>query len=115
MKKPNRKQLELQIDRLWAKRIRERDTTCRSCNSDAPGLSAHHIRVRQHTATKFDVQNGILLCRSCHSLQKFRPEKFHDMIIDIIGQPEYDRLREKSKVVVKLNVQDLIEIKEYLK
>lgn len=114
MKSPNRKQLEIQCDRLWAKKVKERDCACRYCNSDEKGLSAHHIRVRQHQSTKYDVENGLLLCRSCHSLQKFRPEMFHDMIIEIMGQKEYDRLKEKSRAVVKYTVKDLHDIKDHL-
>ena len=114
MKKPTRAQLEKQVDRLWAKIVVERDNACRNCNSEFV-LQAHHIRGRQHTATTYDVNNGLTLCRKCHSLQKFRPEQFHDMIIDIIGQPEYDRLKAKSAAIVKHYYQDLVEIKEKLK
>jgi hypothetical protein len=48
-------------------------------------------------------------------LQKFRPEQFHDMVIDIIGQKEYDRLKAKSSIEVHYKIPDLLEIKEHLK
>jgi hypothetical protein len=35
-------------------------------------------------------------------LQKYRPQAFHDLVIDIIGQAKYDELRERSEV----NIQD---------
>jgi hypothetical protein len=96
-----KKTLEKRGDDLWAKLVKERDKKCRKCGS-VFGLSAHHIRVRQHKSTKYDIDNGIALCRDCHSLQKFRPEQFHDLVIDIIGQAKYDELRERSEV----NIQD---------
>ena len=111
---PDKKKLDDQCLDLWSLIVRQRDFTCRNCNSTS-GLSGHHVRVRQHKATRYDVANGLSLCRSCHSLQKFRPEQFHDMIIEIIGQKEYDRLKAKSSIITSYTIQDLLEIKEHLK
>ena len=112
--KPDKKKLDDQCLDLWALIVKKRDFTCRNCNSTT-GLSGHHIRVRQHKSTRYDVDNGVSLCRSCHSLQKFRPEQFHDMVIEIIGQKEYDRLKAKSEIEVHYKIPDLLEIKEHLK
>lgn len=115
MTKPDKKkQLEKVCERLWSKSVITRDNACRGCNSQMV-MQAHHIRGRQHKATTYDLSNGLTLCRRCHSLQKFRPEKFHDLIIEIIGQMEYDRLKEKSKIIIKFSQQDLIDIRDRLK
>jgi hypothetical protein len=100
MKKP-KKSLEDKADSLWSGLVIERDWNCRKCSAKI-NLSAHHIRVRQHKSTKYDIDNGITLCWPCHSLQKYRPQAFHDLVIDIIGQAKYDELRERSEV----NIQD---------
>jgi hypothetical protein len=97
--KSEKKRLEVIADNLWSDLVKKRDEKCKKCGS-VFGLSAHHIRVRQHKSTKYDIDNGIALCRDCHSLQKFRPEQFHDMIIDIIGQPKYNELRLRSLVEI---------------
>lgn len=114
MKKPNRKSLEKQCEKLWTQRVRDRDSACRNCNSDYV-LQAHHIRSRAHTSTRYDVSNGLLLCRRCHFMQKVRPEDFYIMVLEIIGKHEYERLKRKSQVLVKHNLQDLIDIRDKLK
>jgi hypothetical protein len=46
-----------------------------------------------------------------HFLQKANPERFLDMIIEVIGQEEYDRLKRMSLVFVDQTVDDLEQIK----
>jgi hypothetical protein len=110
----NRKKLIKQCLDLWSDCVIARDHTCRNCNSDQY-LSAHHIRSVTHHITMFDIDNGICLCwRKCHFQQKFHPERFQDMVIEIIGQDYYEEMKRKSSVVVDYTIADLIEIKEYL-
>jgi hypothetical protein len=47
-------------------------------------------------------------------LQKFNPELFHDKIIEVIGQKEYDRLKEISNMTYKFSIDELLRIKEQL-
>jgi hypothetical protein len=104
------KKLEMECFSLWSACIIARDKTCRYSNSDER-LSAHHIRSRTHHSTRFNLQNGICLSWKVHFLQKANPERFQDMVIEIIGQEEYDRLKKMSLVVVKHTVSDLEQIK----
>jgi len=102
-KVPARKEkanLEKIADGLWSKLVINRDTKCRNCGLKEK-LSAHHIRERTHKTTKYDVDNGLCLCWPCHSLQKFRPQVFHDLIVDIIGQGGYDELRARSDITIQ--------------
>jgi len=112
--KPDKKKLDKDCLDLWSDVVIARDHVCRNCHSDYR-KSGHHLRVKQHQSTRFDPENGICLCWSCHFLQKVQPERFHDMVIDIIGQKEYDRLKAKSMIEVHYKIPDLLEIKEHLK
>ena len=99
---------------LWSKCVRARDLTCRGCNSDYR-LSAHHIRSRTNLSTKYLLANGICLCWKCHSLQKWNPEKFQDMVLEIIGDEKYQELKRKSQMeITKHTEYDLEMIREYL-
>jgi len=62
------------------------------------------------------VANGLTLCwRKCHFLQKHHPERFQDMVINIIGDDEYQRLKTISLMdIQKHTAYDLEGIKEYL-
>jgi hypothetical protein len=109
------KKLEKQCLSLWSQCVIARDRTCRNCNSDEY-LSAHHVRSVSNHNTMFDIDNGLCLCwRKCHFPQKYHPERFQDMVLNIIGQEKYDYLKAKSLITRKWSVSDLTELKEYLK
>jgi len=65
--------------RKWRSAVLERDKHyCRLCHSRSD-LQAHHIkRFATHPDLRWDVANGITLCKSCHS-------KFHGK------EEEYER------------------------
>ncbi len=113
MKKPDRKKLEKELDKLFSKAVIARDGKCKVSGSDYR-LSAHHIRSRRHTITRWNLDNGICLSWKVHSLQKFNPELFHDKIIECIGQEKYDHLKELSNMTYKFSIDELLRIKEQL-
>lgn len=53
----------------WRKTVYEKDNyTCQCCGNDCGGnLQAHHIdNFSNHENSRFDVNNGITLCKECH-------------------------------------------------
>lgn len=112
-KKTEKQLLEAECDKLWSKCIIMRDKTCRLTNS-SDRLSAHHIRSRSHKITRWNMENGICLSWRVHFLQKANPELFHDRIIEIIGQKEYNRLKKISDQTYKWSLEELERIKEQL-
>jgi hypothetical protein len=113
-RKKSRKQiLEDQCDKIWSQCIITRDKTCRVTNSDER-LSAHHIRSRTHRSTRWDLDNGLCLSWKVHFLQKANPERFQDLIINIIGDEKYQALKRKSLQVVDYTTADLEQIKQDL-
>ena len=54
--------------REWSKNVRERDNyTCQECFS-IKSICAHHIKPwKENIEKRFDLDNGITLCNSCHS------------------------------------------------
>lgn len=54
----------------WAKQVRERDGECKKCGKKEY-LHAHHIIPWNDSIEKrFDLANGITLCRSCHKKEE---------------------------------------------
>jgi hypothetical protein len=110
----NKRKLEQKCLVLWSQCVRARDMTCKQCNSDYK-LSAHHIRSCTNLSTRYLLDNGICLCWKCHSLQKWNPEKFQDMVLEIIGDEKYQELKRKSQMeITKHTEYDLEMIIEYL-
>jgi hypothetical protein len=104
------KQLERDCFSLWGDCVKARDHVCRVTGS-SERLTAHHIRSRTHHSTRFNLENGMTVAWKVHFLQKANPERFLDMIIEVIGQEEYDRLKRMSLVFVDQTVDDLEQIK----
>lgn len=59
------------VHRQWIAAINEKhDFRCAHCNSE-DGLHAHHIKPwKEFPDLRFDVTNGILLCRVCHRIEE---------------------------------------------
>lgn len=64
----NRKTDPLSID--WRKKVFKRDNyTCQKCGNYGQQLNAHHILSwANHPDERFNVDNGVTLCKSCHIL-----------------------------------------------
>ena len=113
-KKSPRQTLIKACDELWSQCVIKRDLTCRWSGEDTY-LSAHHIRSRGHWATRWQIDNGLTLSwRKVHFLQKANPERFQDIVIDVIGDETYQDLKRQSLVVIDLTIADLQDRKEYL-
>ena len=55
-------------NRIWRLRVFERDNyTCRGCRQHGGELNSHHIKeFAKYPALRFEVNNGLTLCKSCH-------------------------------------------------
>ena len=50
----------------WRKAVLERDNhTCKLCGEK--GITAHHIIPFEYVSTRFELNNGLTLCKSCHN------------------------------------------------
>jgi len=114
-KKTRRKELELELDRVWHEKVLERDKKkCRICGK-TDRLQSHHIFSRTHRATRWDLDNGITLCAGHHYWAHREPEKFRQFVIGLMGEEKYQRIFEKSQHSVKFSIQDLEDLLNNLK
>ena len=60
------KTLKKQCDDLWSAKVKERaGGKCEMCGKDTY-IQAHHIIPRTCYATRYDLENGVALCRKHH-------------------------------------------------
>jgi len=54
----------------WAKAVKSRDDyTCQICGAQGTYLNSHHVySFDEHVERRFDVENGITLCRYHHEI-----------------------------------------------
>jgi len=91
--------------RDWRSRVFERDDwTCRLCGGRGGNLEPHHIRrFADFPSLRFDLANGITLCRDCHAKTKWREETwsgfFDQLLFESATQPNvkgWHRIREEG-------------------
>lgn len=73
--------------RIWSAKILDRDNClCKMCGSDE-NLEAHHIiPVRQlSTDDLFIIENGITLCRKCHSSIHLKEQEYQELFKELIS------------------------------
>jgi len=92
-----RKLLERELDRLWARRVKE----CGKCEhcSMTGNLHAAHIISRRHKNTRWDIRNGICLCRRCHLFFAHRePLEFAEFVKSKLDEKEYTSLMMRGRM-----------------
>lgn len=118
MKKINKakllKRLKTKALRLWSLCIRGRDKKCIVCGT-TEDLQAHHAIVRAALSlwTRFELTNGVTLCKYHHILQLHRfadkdtIEIYLKYLNDHVSQEEQIRLKQLAKCGKKLQVEDM--------
>jgi len=85
---------------LWKETCKRRDGyKCQYCGSTQI-LQVHHIVSRKNTSTFFDIDNGITLCKNCHSKLTFNPTfqfEFQNWLAHKFGQDFWMSLKEERK------------------
>ena len=96
------------LDKLFSKYVRSRDRwTCQRCmkyhRPPTNGLHCAHLFGRRNKSTRWDPDNAIALCYGCHQYFGEHPLKFYDWYIKRFGKDQFDRIRLRSNVPVKVD------------
>jgi len=99
------KKLKNELDKLWREAVRLRDKKCIICQKQ-DGLDAHHIFSRNRMNTRWDLDNGILLCSSHHTLNSSfsahkTPRSFFRWLEEKRGEKFVDDLEVRSQMIAK--------------
>lgn len=91
----DRKILQKQADDLFSECVKLRDKShCTRCLKTS-SLNCHHIFSRKHKATRYLLENGITLCRSCHKFVAHSDsELFRRWVIESkrLSQAQFDTM-----------------------
>ncbi len=112
-------------DIAFSKYIRLRDKWCQRCRKpgtpdrngdEIVGFDNSHFWSRGRESTRYDPQNCMALCRYCHQYFGGNPGEYTQVMLERLGQAEYDRLMIRANATVKKDrKKSLLEIKELLK
>ena len=102
-RKPPLASLKKKADKLWSDIIHEKyNHRCAFCG-ETFALAAHHIRSRRFSSTRWEVSNGVLVCRKHHFCSHNDPEAFRRLFVDLHGETLLECLFHDSKEIVKVN------------
>lgn len=78
----------------WRRKVFERDHfTCALCETVGGKMQVHHIKTREHfPELTLDENNGITLCKECHTLIRHHEEKFEKKFITLIEQKNLTKI-----------------------
>ena len=103
--RPNKKQ----ADDLFREIVNKKyNSICVNCNSKYHPQVAHLIS-RGYYTVRWDINNAVILCSSCHVKFTFKPLQWEQWIIKRIGQFEYDNLKRKALTYQKISYPEIIE------
>ena len=88
----------------WSKAVRERDnSTCQfpGCGKQGKGLDTHHIAMRSlRPDLRFDVSNGITLCRPHHSWVGQVGNRDEAVAMGLLNLETYEAAQKKRRELV---------------
>ena len=117
-KKRKKDSLDSTMLAKWSELVKiKADWKCEYCGTTKT-LNSHHVFTKKNRATRWDVENGICLCASHHTLGNFSAHgspAFADWMKEYRGEEWYIALRDKSNSIVKHSRKDKLAIMEGLK
>jgi len=109
------KKLKTKADKLFSEYIRKRDKVCQKCGREYPyQLHCSHIITRSNLRLRFDPQNAVTLCASCHMWWHANPTesgewfikafpKNHEYIEKVKNEIEQLRIPDYEILIKRLN------------
>jgi hypothetical protein len=89
---------KIEKDKIWSESVAYRaKMVCEICGS--LGCDAHHLFKRRYIKTRWDIDNGIWLCRREHIWAENNPRKFKEWFILVRGRDIYKQLFNKANEI----------------
>ena len=108
MKKPSRKTLTNKLDRIVSEIVRKRGK-CQKCGG-IQNLQAAHIVSRTYKIVRWHLGNVLCLDAKCHFWAHLNPIEFTEWVKELLGEDNYQELRNLAKSKDKLSLSDMQEL-----
>lgn len=111
-RKTPKAKLKAYLDKMWSQITKDiHGRVCIWCGSK-DNIQSDHIANRWKHATRWNVDNCVILCRTCHLWKKpMNPAEWAQVVINHIGQDKYDAILHMSHTQEPV---DMDKVKEYL-
>ena len=101
MRKPSKTTLRNKLDKIVSEIVRAKGK-CQNCGG-TNSLQAAHIFSRTYNNTRWDLDNVLCLCASCHFYFHKNPLEFSHWV----GEDKYQLLKEARNQITKYTTDDL--------
>lgn len=105
-RKPERRTLEANLDKLTSLIVRWRDGRCVVCGATGRLQCGHLIKRGKHVI-RFSLLNCNCQCASCNFKHNNYPEPYTAWFLRQYGEAEYCKLEEAARVGEKLSISEL--------
>ena len=105
MSKVTKSSLTRRLDRACSDIVRSRGK-CERCGS-VDTLQCCHIFSRTYRNLRWDLDNLLCMCASCHFFCHKNPLSFSDFVERKLGKDKIDQLNETRNTIVKFTIKDL--------
>lgn len=109
LKKPSRKLLVRNLDRIFSLYIRKVYTSCVNCGT-TESLTCGHLFSRIAYSTRWDELNCTTQCMSCNMRHEYDSYPLTSWFLDKYGREAYDQLHFKHRKTHKFSNADLQEL-----
>lgn len=114
MKKPSRKSLTRDLDRLSSKLVRMRGK-CQKCGLEKyEKLQCCHVYSRKYRSVRWYRDNLLCLCSGCHFWGHHNPIDFTEFVKEVLGEYRYELLKNTKNVIKQWKIPELISLRETL-
>jgi len=89
-----RKAVTRQADMLWSRLVRERRSICEYPDCHMRSTEAHHLISRASTGTRWNLLNGVALCREHHELVQHNRVRNDELALWLLGYDGWSWLQQ---------------------
>jgi 5-methylcytosine-specific restriction endonuclease McrA len=101
--KPTTKSLRNKCDKLLTPIVKKLHPRCLLCGEPTQ-VAHHHIHKSKSSALRYDLDNLIPLCHSCHLALHCNESYYASKIVKIKGIKWFDKLEKRKNKIVKTNL-----------
>lgn len=108
MRKTSKKSLTRKLDQLVSKIVRKRGW-CQRCGRVFT-LQCCHIFSRTYKSVRWDLDNVLTLCASCHFFFHKNPLLFTEFVHKLYGKKKYEELKKKARTTSNWTIEEMKEL-----
>lgn len=115
MRKQTKSSMTSKLDKICSLIIRKQGKCCMCADEQYERLQCAHIFSRTYRNTRWDLNNLLCLCASCHFYTHRNPLIFAEFVKEYLGEYKYAQLRNYHNLVKRFTLPEMMNLYEALR